>query len=89
MVTEKDVMHVGKLADVGIDESELKEFSDQFTRILDYFAVLEELPEERTHAGDLHTILREDSITPSLPSEDALRNAGETEEGYIKAPRVM
>ncbi len=89
MVSKKDVIHVGKLADVGVNESELEEFSVQFTKILDYFEILDELPEERTITGETFNILREDIITPSLNHEIALKNAGEEEEGFFKAPRVM
>ena len=33
--------------------------------------------------------MREDEIEPSLPQDEVLRNAAATEDGFIKAPRVM
>jgi len=89
MVTKKDVIHVGTLADVGVDDAELEEFSVQFTKILDYFKVLDELPEEHPIPSETFNILREDIITPSLDSKSARKNAGEQEDGFFKAPRVM
>ncbi|MDD1723878.1 MAG: Asp-tRNA(Asn)/Glu-tRNA(Gln) amidotransferase subunit GatC, partial [Methanospirillum sp.] len=36
-----------------------------------------------------YNILREDEVLPSLAQEEALQNAGQTEKGFFKAPRVM
>jgi len=89
MVTEKDVEHIGELADIGIDTNELATFTGQFNAIVDYFDVLDRVRGDGTVSRDLYNILRDDEIEPSLPREEALRNAGAQEDGFIKAPRVM
>jgi Asp-tRNA(Asn)/Glu-tRNA(Gln) amidotransferase C subunit len=33
--------------------------------------------------------MREDEITPSLPRDEILKNAGAHEDGFVRAPRVM
>ena len=89
MVNSDDVRKIAKLADIGIDEGELNEFTTQCSEILTYFEMLDALPQETKVDRGLINIFREDVITPSLTQEEALRNAAETEDGYFKSPRVM
>jgi aspartyl-tRNA(Asn)/glutamyl-tRNA(Gln) amidotransferase subunit C len=89
MVTEKDTVHIAGLADVGIDTAELGIFTHQFNEILEYFDVLDQVQGDTVIVRELFNVLREDEVTPSLPQEEVLRNAGEQEDGFIKAPRVM
>ena len=89
MVSEDEVEGIAKLADISIDKDKLAGFTDQFNNILKYFDILDTVLYEETEEEDLFNVLREDEITPSLSQTDALSNADETEEGYIKAPKVM
>ena len=89
MVTERDVEHIAELADIGIRREELGAFTGQFNAILDYFDILDQVPAGPVVAHEMHNVLREDEVTPSLPVQEVLINAGESEEEFFKAPRVM
>jgi len=89
MVSERDVEHIAELADIGIIKDELDEFTVQFNKILDYFDILDAVEGNSGYEQELNNVLREDVARPSLSQEDALKNAGETEDGFFKAPRVM
>jgi aspartyl-tRNA(Asn)/glutamyl-tRNA(Gln) amidotransferase subunit C len=89
MVTEHEVQHIAELADIGVDTGELGTFTHQFNAILDYFDVLDRVQGNRTVVRDLKDVMREDDIEPSLPQDEVLRNAPSSEDGFIKAPRVM
>lgn len=89
MVTSEDVRNIAKIADVGIDDSEVTEFTSQCSGILEYFAVLDSLDPNQPLIHERYNILREDEVSPSLSQDEALQNAGQTEKGYFKAPRVM
>jgi aspartyl-tRNA(Asn)/glutamyl-tRNA(Gln) amidotransferase subunit C len=89
MVTEKDVQHIAELADVGISPEELGTFTHQFNAILEYFDILDRVEGTGQPARDLYNVLREDEVEPSLLQDEVLRNAPATEDGFIKAPRVM
>jgi aspartyl-tRNA(Asn)/glutamyl-tRNA(Gln) amidotransferase subunit C len=89
MVTEKDVEHIADLADIGIDEGGLAPFTQQFNAILGYFDILDKVGGEEAKEKDQYNVLREDEVSPSLPQEDVLRNAPASEDGFIRAPRVM
>jgi len=89
MATEQEVTHIAELADVGINTEELARFTHQFNAILDYFDVLDRVSGDTAVTRDLSDVMREDVVEPSLPQEEVLRNAAATEDGFIKAPRVM
>lgn len=89
MVTEHDVQHIAGLADVGIDKEELETFTSRFNAILEYFDTLDTVKGDTAEQGDLVNVLREDEVEPSLSQDDVLKNAPYTEDGFIKAPRVM
>ena len=89
MVTEQDVEHIADLADIGMDGSELGTFTQQFNAILEYFDTLDRVDGSGGAPHDLTNVMREDEVRPSLPQDEILRNAAGSENGFIKAPRVM
>ncbi|HPY59146.1 MAG TPA: Asp-tRNA(Asn)/Glu-tRNA(Gln) amidotransferase subunit GatC [Methanospirillum sp.] len=89
MVTTDDVRKIANLADIGLDDEEISEFAKQCSGILEYFAVLDTLDQDKPLVHERYNILREDEVLPSLSQEESLQNAGLKEKGYFKAPRVM
>lgn len=89
MITEKDIEHIAGLADIGISNDEVPEFTHQLNAILEYLGILDTVEDENTPASGTANVFREDEPRPSLPQEAVLANAGSTEDGFIKAPRVM
>ena len=89
MITESDIEHIAELADIGMSRDEVPEFTTQFNTILEYFEVLDAVEGEVAPAAGITNAFREDEPRAGLPQEAALANAGSTENGYIKAPRVM
>ena len=91
MITKDDVLHIAELCDVGIDEREIAQLTEQFSKILAFWSTLDELSEsnEIGRIFNMSNVFREDIVTPSLSQEQALANADDATEGYFKAPRVM
>ena len=89
MVTEKDVEHIADLADIGMEPGEIAQFTQQFNAILDYFDILDRVKEGKIPPHGQVNVVREDVIAPALPVDDVLKNAPASENGFIKAPRVM
>jgi aspartyl-tRNA(Asn)/glutamyl-tRNA(Gln) amidotransferase subunit C len=89
MIEEKDVEHIAELADIGMERSELAEFTAQFNEILDYFDLLDQVRNETIADADLYNIFRDDEPVESLSKEQVLANTQETEDGFFRAPRVM
>ncbi|MDV4343360.1 Asp-tRNA(Asn)/Glu-tRNA(Gln) amidotransferase subunit GatC [Methanoculleus sp. YWC-01] len=89
MITESDIEHIAELADIGISKDEVPEFTTQFNAILDYFEVLDTVEGISAPDTGLVNVFRDDETRPGLSQDEALANAGSTENGFIKAPRVM
>ena len=81
------VRHVAELARIELTDEEIDQYRAEFADILDYFDRLDAVPAVPAEERDEH-VLRQDDVRPSLPPEEALRNAEETEDGYFKGPRV-
>ena len=86
-VSAEEVRHVAELARVDLTDEEVDQFTGQFGAILEYFETLDEVPEV-DREPTLTNVMRPDEEHDSLSSEDALRNAGETEDGYFTGPNV-
>lgn len=89
MIDENDVRHIAELADVTVTGGELKKFTSQFNKILEYFDTLDAVEGGKNERTDRCNNFRDDEVTPSLPGEELLINASEKEDGFFKAPKVM
>jgi aspartyl-tRNA(Asn)/glutamyl-tRNA(Gln) amidotransferase subunit C len=83
-----DVEHVAELARVSVTDEEARSFVGEFNEVLEYFETLDDVPEDVESEDDFENVLRADEPKPSLPQEEALGNAEETEDGYFKGPSV-
>ena len=92
-LSKKEVEHIAWLAHIELSDKEKSLFTEQFNEILDYFkkidAVDTEGVEPTYHVLDLKNVSRKDKTEPSLPTEEALRNAPKKEKKFIKAPRIV
>ena len=92
-LSKKDVEHIAWLAHIELSDQEKTLFTEQFNEILDYFKKIDEVDTEGIeptyHVLDLENVSRRDKIEPSLPVEEALRNAPKKEKKFIKAPRIV
>jgi aspartyl-tRNA(Asn)/glutamyl-tRNA(Gln) amidotransferase subunit C len=89
MISPDDVRKIAHLADIGLPEERLGEFTKEFNAILEYFDLLDTVREEAgAEAGEIN-VMREDGVTPSLPREEVLALTREPEDGFIRAPKVM
>jgi aspartyl-tRNA(Asn)/glutamyl-tRNA(Gln) amidotransferase subunit C len=89
MISPDDVEKIANLADISLSRDRLGEFTREFNAILDYFEILDTVREEAGERGGEFNIMREDEIAPSLPQGEVLSLPHDSEEGFIKAPRVM
>lgn len=89
----KEVEHVAGLAKLCLDEDEKKEYAKKLSEIVDYMEILNEVDVEDVeptyHILPLKNVFREDEIKPSMEREKVLMNAGDTEDGCFKVPRMI
>ena len=90
---ELDVKYVAHLARLALTPDEEKKLGAQLGHILGYIEKLRELDvtnvEPTAHAVPMVNVTRADEIRPSLPHEDALRNAPHQANGLFIVPKIV
>ncbi len=86
----EEVIHIADLAHLELSEAEIERFQEQLSAILDYAARIQALNTEAipptASVLPLTTVLREDEVQPSMPREEALRNAPESLQDCFAIP---
>ncbi len=87
------VRHVAKLARLALREDQLAKLAPQLGAILQYVEKINEIDksgvEPMAHALPLHNVFREDVVEASLPLEEVLKNAPETDGPFFKVPKII
>ena len=90
---EIDIKYVAHLARLHLTPDEEKKLASQLGNILGYIEKLKELDvtgvEPTAHAVPMVNVTRADEIRPSLPHEEALRNAPKQAGGLFIVPKVV
>ena len=90
---EIDIKYVAHLARLHLTPDEEKKLGAQLGGILGYIEKLKELDvtgvEPTAHAVPMVNITRADEIRPSLPHDDALRNAPKQANGLFIVPKIV
>jgi aspartyl-tRNA(Asn)/glutamyl-tRNA(Gln) amidotransferase subunit C len=90
---EIDVKYVAHLARLSLSPEEEKKLSAQLGVILGYIEKLKAADvtgvEPTAHAFPLVNVTRRDGVRPSLPNEDALRNAPAQANGLFMVPKIV
>ena len=90
---EIDIKYVAHLARLHHTPDEEKKLGAQLDGILGYIEKLKELDvtgvEPTAHAVPMVNVTRTDEIRPSLPHDDALRNAPAKASGLFIVPKIV
>ena len=91
-VDEKLVKEIAFLARLDLSEEETEMFVSQFKDILDYVSILNEVDTESVPPAYLFSanksVIRQDEIEPSVPTDEFLANAPQSKDDYVVIPRV-
>lgn len=89
----QDVEKIAGLARLALTEEEKRRYLEQLSAILEYAERLNELDTAdvppTASAVSLHSVMREDVITPSLPIEDVLFNTTHHSLNQFKIQAVL
>jgi aspartyl-tRNA(Asn)/glutamyl-tRNA(Gln) amidotransferase subunit C len=92
-VDEKLVREIASLARLDLTDEETKTFVPQFQDILKYFSILNELDTENVPPAYLFSanksVMREDEVEASVPTQEFLANAPRAKDDYVVIPRVL
>ncbi len=92
-LTRAEVERVSLLGRLLLSEDELTRLTEQLGQIVDYMALLAEIPTEgvepMAHPIETFNVFREDELRPSLPREQALANAPQHDRECYLVPAVL
>ena len=92
-VTGMDIQYVAHLARLQLSAEEQEHLGTQLGNILGYIEKLKQVDvagvEPTAHAIPLVNVTRADEVCPSLPNEDALRNAPAKANGLFIVPKIV
>jgi aspartyl-tRNA(Asn)/glutamyl-tRNA(Gln) amidotransferase subunit C len=90
---ELDIKYVAHLARLHLTPDEEKKLGSQLGHILGYITKLNELDvshvEPTAHAVPMVNVTRPDEIRPSLPHDEAMRNAPAQANGLFIVPKIV
>lgn len=92
MITQKDVLHVAKLARLSLTDDEAAQFTEQLGRVLGYMEQLNEVDtrgvEPMSHPIPVVNVMRDDEIVRDLDRQALMANAPVTEGAFFKVPKI-
>lgn len=91
--TDFDIKYVAQLARLHLSPEEEQQLGGQLTAILGYIEKLRQVDvsavEPTAHAFPLVNVMRPDEPRPSLPHDEALRNAPAKAGGLFVVPKIV
>jgi aspartyl-tRNA(Asn)/glutamyl-tRNA(Gln) amidotransferase subunit C len=92
-MSDFNIHYVARLARIALTPEEEKTLGTQLDGILGYIAKLKEVDvsgvEPTAHAFPLVNVTRPDVVEPSLPTDEALRNAPAKAAGLFVVPKIV
>ncbi len=92
-LSREEVLHITRLARVGLTEAEVSRLSEQLSNILEHFEVLQQVDTTdvppTTQSIDLLNVLKSDEVTASLPQSQVLANAPRKEGDFFRVRAVL
>jgi aspartyl-tRNA(Asn)/glutamyl-tRNA(Gln) amidotransferase subunit C len=92
-LSREEVVHIAKLARLGMSEADIEKAREQLSNILENFEVLKEVDTTdvppTAQSINLQNVMRDDISAPSLPAEDIMANAPDREEDLFKLRAVL
>ena len=89
-ITRDDVLHVAKLAELGLTEEEIERLQQQLNAILEAVGKVSELALDdvppTSHPLSVVNVFGADEPRPSLPLEDVFANAPAREDDFFRVP---
>lgn len=94
-LTKAEVLHIAKLAKIEITDKEVEKYSEQLSRVVDYFSKLSEVDtdnvEPTSQTTGLENVTRSDLVKTdnSLTQDQALNGTDKIYNGYFKVKAIL
>jgi aspartyl-tRNA(Asn)/glutamyl-tRNA(Gln) amidotransferase subunit C len=92
-LSREEVLHIARLARLGLTETEVDRLSEQLSNILENFEVLQQVDTTgvppTAQPNTLQNVLKEDKSKPSLPQSEVLANAPQRDGDFFRVRAVL
>lgn len=92
-ISEEQAKHVAELAKLSFSEDGLHQFTDQLGEIIDLVETLEEVDTTdialTSNVNQEINVIREDEPRNGTNRDELMKNAPESENGFIKVPAII
>jgi len=92
-LSREEVLHIARLARLGLTESEIDRFGEQLSNILENFEVLQQVDTTdvppTAQSIPLQNVTKGDEVTASLPPSQILANAPQREGDFFRVQAVL
>ena len=92
-LSREEVLHIARLARLGLTEAEVDKLSEQLSDILEHFEVLQQVDTANipptAQSISLQNVMRSDEVSPSLSASQVLANAPQKEKDLFKVRAVL
>lgn len=92
-LTREEVLHIARLARVGVSDADVERLREQLSNILENFDVLRQVNTDDVpptgHAIALQNVMRADEVQPSYPRDEILANAPDREDDFVRVRAVL
>ena len=92
-LSREEVLHIARLARLGLAETDIDRLSEQLSNILENFEVLQQVNTAdvppTTQSIALQSVVRDDEVALSLPSNEVLANAPRKEGEFFRVRAVL
>lgn len=92
-LNREEVLHIARLARVGMTETDIDKLREQLSNILENFQALQEVDTTNVpptaQSIPLQDVMRADEVAPSLPPDEVLANAPRREDDLFRVRAVL
>lgn len=92
-LSREEVLHIIRLARLGLSEVEVDRMQEQLSNILENFELLKQVDTKdvppTTQSINLQNIMKDDEVSPSLPKDQILANAPRKEGDFFRVRAVL
>jgi aspartyl-tRNA(Asn)/glutamyl-tRNA(Gln) amidotransferase subunit C len=92
-LSREEVLHIARLARLGLTEADVDKFREQLSNILENFEALQQVDTTdippTAHTVAIQNVIRDDEATASLPPDEILANAPKKEGDCFRVRAVL
>ena len=92
-LSREEVLHIARLARLGLSEEEVNRLKGQLSNILENFELLKQVDTSNVpptaQSITLKNVIKDDEVAQSLPKDEILANAPIKEEDFFRVRAVL